>query len=1000
MLQLSLTLFGSFAAAVHNATLHLPTDKARALLVYLALTPDTPLRREMLAGLLWPEQSEAMARQNLRQTAGRLKRVIHEKDPDLAGRLLTLTKQTIELHAAYCQADVHSFRRHLVTAHHHPHDSLDRCPACLAGVETAVALYRRGDLLSGFSLPDAAPFEEWLLLQRENLYQQQLNALHNLTVAYEEQGLLDRARQTARWQIQQEPWREEAHRQLMRLLATAGQRAAAIAQYQACRQTLQDELGIDPSPETEALLTQIMEGSLPVIASRKAEARPPSLPQPVGPLIGRDIELAEILVLLAEPACRLLTMSGPGGIGKTSLALAVGKKLSTELPSWFTGGVYFVPLAEVTNSSQLPSVLAATVGIELNQRRTIASQVEQFLQPKSLLLILDNVEHLVEEAAWLRSLLDASTHLKYLVTSREPLNWQGEWRYPLEGLAYPQDDVEGGQFGAVQLFVQAARQVEPGFSYSPENRRDIVRICQLLYGWPLALRMAAAWVRVMSCAAIAAQITTSLDFLTTSMRDIPPRHRSMRAIFDHTWSSLSEAEQRLLCQLAVFRGGFTLAAAHETSAASPLLLRALVDKALVQYDQQSGRYQLHELLLQFALQKAGTDPGSHDRAQQSHSRYYLRLLQSQGDRLNSASAQSALEVIRADVDNVRRAWLWAASHQEHDLLAASLSQLALFLERAAPPQETIAFYRRTIVALEESAGDKPVPLIAHVLHHMANRLLFTGQYGEATATLTGAREMASSLDDVSLASLLSMTQAHVYREQGQYEQALAILAEALALSQRCNYREGVARALHHQGNTLWYMADYEQAGRCYEEGRRIYEELGQVEAATTLTGNIGVVQWRLGQHHEALALYEVTLRAVRQVGDIARIALWLGNVALVYVDLCDDERALSHIDEALDLHDQIGRSYYKIDLLLGKVAIYLRRGDINTAIELHQQALELSYLIGNHTYLLDCDLWQARLFVAQHRTNEAVQLLQSMARREFRPDAAATIVRELEQLSI
>jgi predicted ATPase/DNA-binding SARP family transcriptional activator len=999
MNRLSLTLFGSFAASLSNHILHLPTDKARALLAYLALTPAAPLRRETLAGLLWPDQPEAQARQNLRQTAARLRRAIADHDPELAGRLLDLTRETIELHAEHCDADVVAFRRHLLAARNHPHTSLDRCPACLAELQAATTLYRRGDLLAGFSVPGAAPFEEWLLLQRENLYQQQLEALHNLTIAYEQQGLLDEARQTALWQIQQEPWREEAHRQLMRLLAGGGQRAAALAQYQTCRQILQDELGVEPSPETDALLAQIMDGSLPLTASHSPAPAPHPWPRMAAPLIGRDIEIAEILLLLADPSCRILTMSGPGGIGKTSLALAVGEKLSAELPAWFAGGVYFVPLAELTNASQLPGAVATAVGLELNQRRTIASQVEHFLQHKSALLILDNLEHLVEDAVWLHSLISASIHLKCLVTAREPLNWQGEWRYPLEGLAYPQDDVAGGQFGAVQLFVQAARQVEPGFAYNADNRRDIIHICQLVYGWPLALRMAAAWVRMMSCAAIAAQISTSLDFLTTSMRDVPPRQRSMRAIFDHTWSSLSEAEQRLLCQLAVFRGGFTLAAVQETAAASPLLLRALVDKALVQYDQQSGRYQLHELLRQFALEKAGADPASHDRAQQSHSHYYLRLLRNQGDRLNSTTARPALELIKADVDNVRRAWFWAASRQEHDLLAVSLSRLALFFERAIPPQEAIAFYRRTVAALEENAGDKPVSLIAHVLHYMANRLLFTGQYGEATATLTGAREMAGSLDDVSLASLLSMTQAHVYREQGQYEQALAILAEALAFSQRRNYREGIARALHHQGNTLWYMADYEQAGQCYEEGRRIYEELGQVEAATTLTGNIGVVQWRLGQHNEALALYEVTLNAVRQVGDIARIALWLGNVALVYVDLCDDERALSYIDEALHLHDQIGRTYYKIDLLLGKVAIYLRRGDINIASELHQQAFELSYLIGNHTYRLDCDLWQARLFVAQHRTNEAVQLLQSMARREFRPDMSATIARELQQLS-
>ncbi len=998
MNRLSLTLFGTFAASISNHTLHLPTDKSRALLAYLALTPPAPLRRETLAGLLWPEQSEARARQNLRQTAARLRRVIADHDPQLAGSLLSLTRQTMKLHAEHCDADVVAFRDHLAAARNHTHTSFDHCSDCLAQLQAATALYRRGDLLAGFSLPDAAPFEEWLRLQRENLYQQQLEALHTLTLAYERQGLLDEARRTALWQIQQEPWHEEAHRQLMRLLATAGQRAAAIAQYQSCRQILQDELGVAPSPETEALLAEIMAGSLPVVVSSTAAPRPQPWPEPAGPLIGRDIELAEILLLLAEPACRLLTMSGPGGIGKTSLALSVGQKLLDELPSWFAGGVYYVPLAELTNASQLPGAVAASLGIELNQRRSIASQVEQFLRPRALLLILDNAEHLAADAGWLRDLIAASSRLKCLVTSREPLNWQGEWRYPLEGLAYPQDSVEGGHFGAVQLFVQAARRVEPGFVYTSANGPDIIRICQLVYGWPLALRMAAAWVRMMSCAAIADQIAGSLDFLTSSLHDVPPRQRSMRAIFDHSWDSLSPQEQGLLQRLAVFRGGFTLAAVTGALAASPLLLRSLVDKALVQVEPDGDRYQLHELLRHFALEKAAADPQAHAQAQQSHGRYFLALLQTQGDRLHSGDSQAARSLLRADFDNLRRAWFWAIDNREVQLLSASLDALDRYFASVGPPQEAVAFYRRTVAALEEQGPGKPLELIAHVLYHISGRLLLMGQYAAAQETTASAQSIARSLGAISLSSLLDVMQAHIHREQGRYDQARAILQDAIADSRTNGSLEGEARALHSLGNTFWSMAEYNRARACYEQGRRLYEQLGLSLAASTLTGNIGVVHWRLGQHQDALAHYRVALEATRITGDIARTAIWLGNIGLVYVDLADDEQALAYIDEALQTHDQLGRNYYKIELLLGKVALFLRRGETETAARYLQQATELSYLLGNPTYLHDCDLWQARLHIAQQRAAEAATLLNSLATREFRPDVSDAIARELQQL--
>ncbi len=998
MNQLSLTLFGSFSAAISSQNLRLPTDKTRALLAYLALTAGTPLRREMLAGLLWPEQPEDLARQNLRQTAARLKRAIHDRDTQLANNLLTMTRQTIELHADYCAADALTYGQHLQAVQKHSHERLEQCPACLGRLQTAVQLYRQGDLLAGFSLPDAAPFEEWLVIQRENLYQQQLAALHQLTVAFEQQGLFEEAQQYALWQIQQEPWREEAHRQLMRLLAAQGQRAGAIAQYQACRRILQVELGVEPAAETEVLLNQIMEGSLPVAASQVSDRYPHAWPRPSNQLIGRKAEMAQVLSLLAEPACRLLSVTGVGGIGKTSFVIAVGEQLRSEPPPWLGNGLYFVPLAGVANADMLPAAVSEAIGLELSQRQSIATQVEVFLKPKSTLLVLDGFEHLAGDAGWLNHLITTATQLKLVVTSREPLNWQGEWRYPLEGLSYPKEEVEGTAFEAVQLFIQAARQVQPGFKYTAGNSQAITRICQLVYGWPLALQMAAAWVRMMSCQAIAEQISAGLDFLTTSLQDVPPRHRSMRAIFEHTWASLDEEEQRTLGQLAVFHGDFSLSAAIEVAATSPLSLRGLVDKALVQYDELNGRYHLHELLRQFALEKLQADADRYYAAQQAHSHYYLRLLRTQGEALNTIRFQSALEVIREDMSNVRQAWLWAAGDQQYDLLSSHLAYMAKIYESGGPAEEAVSFFRQTIARLEESGSQEPAALIAHILYHTAVRLTFMGEYGEATTTVLAAQEIARSVNDVPLINLLSVTQALIFREQGNYEETHAVLREAIAFSQAHDYMQGVANALHFRGNTYWSLADYEKAWKDYEEGRAIYEQLGQMYSAYHLTGNMGVVLWRQGRHREALHYYEIALEAHHEAGNAASIAVWLGNTGLIYIDLHEDERAMAYLDQALKMHDQMGRKFYKIELFLGKVALFLRQGDIDTALHWHQKATRLAQHIGNRTYLLDCDLWQARIYKSQQRLAEAAELFQSLLEREFRPDASAAISQELAQL--
>lgn len=1000
MSALLVTLFGSFAASVEAPALRLPTDKTRALLAYLALTPDTPLRRERLAGIFWPEQPEELARQNLRKTLGRLKQAIAAQDPELAERVLSLTKQTIELRAAACTTDVVTFRQRVEAVARHTHASLEQCAVCLADLETAVGLFQQGELLAGLSLPDAAPFEAWLVVQRENVHQQQLTALQRLAGAFELMGQFEKARQYAQAQIQLEPWREEAHRQLMQVLAAQGRRAEAIAQYQTCRRILQEELAVAPAAETEALLTQIMEGALPVVAPRAAAARPQPWPRLTGHLIGREGEIDRLMELLAQPACRVLTVTGVGGIGKTSLVLAVGERLSQNPPPWLADGLYLVPLAEVTEAGGLPAAVAEAVGLALNQRLGIAAQVAQYLRPKAALLILDNLEQLAGEVGWLNELSAASSQLKLLITSREPLNWQGEWRYPLEGLTYPPDEAAGGEFEAVQLFVQAARQVKPSFAYTAENGPAIARICRLVYGWPLALRMAAGWVAMLSCAAIAEQISASLDFLATSLQDLPRRQRSMRVIFEHTWAALSAAEQGLLAQLAVFRGGFTLAAAVEVAGTVPLLLRGLVDKSLVQHDDASDRFRLHELLRQFVQSQGQAARPEAQEAQpqalDAHGRYYLRLLRTQGDRLNTIEFQAALEVIKADIDNLHQAWLWAATQRQVALLANNLSQMAKLYESSGLTQEAVTVFRRTIALL--AGPDQPTALIAQIHVHLAESLRSLGQYPEATAAIDAAQALARPLDDAALLNRLFIAQAHVWREQGRYDEAQAVLAEAIAFSQAHADLLGVARALHIQGNTYWSMAAYAEARAAYEAGARLYQQLGDTTSVAVLTGNIGVVLWRLGDLPAALANYEIALAALRQVGHAASVAIWLGNIGLIYVDMHEDERALAYLDESLHMHDQLGRKYYRMEVLLGKVNLAVRRGDLATAEQLHQQAVELSYLIGNGTYLRDCDLWQARLYSYSGRPGEAINLLQSLQAREFRPDVSAVIAQELALL--
>ena len=310
------------------------------------------------------------------------------------------------------------------------------------------------------------------------------------------------------------------------------------------------------------------------------QSRPaPGLPRPPTPLIGREPELATLNRLLCDPQCRLLTLAGPGGIGKTRLALELASTQRAQFPD----GVFFVPLVSLSLPEFIAPAIRSALGLSSSSPLDPKEQLLNHLRQKSLLLVLDNLEHLLEGVGLLAELLEQAPGVKLLVTSRERLNMQGEWLFDLQGLPVPPlDQVDRAEeYSAVALFVQSARRAQVGFELSAEERPWVARICQLVEGMPLAIELAAAWVRLLSCREIAQEIERNLDFLSTSARDLPERHRSMRAVFDHSWQMLSAEEQRVLRALSVFRGGFLREAAEQVTGASLSLLSALVTRSLV-----------------------------------------------------------------------------------------------------------------------------------------------------------------------------------------------------------------------------------------------------------------------------------------------------------------------------------------------------------------------------------------------------------------------------------
>ncbi|PKO20431.1 MAG: SARP family transcriptional regulator, partial [Chloroflexi bacterium HGW-Chloroflexi-1] len=594
MMRLTISLLGPLRVALCGEPVtDFATDKARALLAYLAVEAERPHRRDALAGLLWPDQPQRKARQNLRQALSHLRRAIGDRDE--AAPFLLVSRETVQFNADSDHwLDVAAFTSLAEACRGHRHRRLATCLPCMRRLEQMAELYR-GDFLAQFFLSDSSIFEEWALLKREWLHRQAVEAFSHLAGYYERRGDYEQARQYARRQVALEPWREEAHRHLMRLLALDGQRSTALAQYETCRRMLAEELGVEPTAETVALYKRISESAIADLQTCRLANLPPS----PTPFVGREEELAELADYLANPDCRLLTLVGPGGIGKTRLVLQV----AADQTGAFVHGIHFVPLASVSSTELIVSAIAEALDLPFDSHQDPKEQLLNYLHEKEMLLVLDNLEHLLPisissacgkgegGAELLAEILRRAPGVVLLVTSRERLNLREEWVYTVEGLTYPEGEAVGRPalsvaegpetYSAVNLFQQRARRAYQHFSLSEIERPHVVRICQLVEGMPLGVELAAAWVAVHSCEEIAQEIERNLDILTTRLRNVPARQWSVRATFEHSWQLLSETEKDIFARLSVFRGGFRREAAAVVTGASLSTLSSLLDKSLI-----------------------------------------------------------------------------------------------------------------------------------------------------------------------------------------------------------------------------------------------------------------------------------------------------------------------------------------------------------------------------------------------------------------------------------
>ncbi len=639
--------------------------------------------------------------------------------------------------------------------------------------------------------------------------------------------------------------------------------------------------------------------------SRQAANRPTTrIPQQLTPFIGRHMEIADIGRLLANPDCRLLTLVGPGGIGKTRLAIEVASRVSAH----FADGVVFVPLQAVSAAEFLVTAVADALKIAGTGQDDPQTQLFQYLRDKTLLLALDNFEQLRAAAGWLAGLLQAAPGVKLLVTSRETLNRQEEWLYPVGGLSVPPSQTtDWASHDAVQLFAERARRVRPDFSPAVEAVH-IVHLCRLVEGMPLALELAASWLKSLTLADVVAELESSLDFLATSQADVPERHRSMRVIFDHSWQRLSPEEQQVFMRLSLFRGGFSREAATAVTGAALPLLAALVDKSLLRRDGH-GRYQLHELLRQYAADHLTADPAVFNSTADRHADYYTRFLGDRFAELAGGAQEKSLAEISADLDNVRAAWQWAAARGEVAALEYAATGLHTFYQFRGRFQEGAEAFAQAIMAVEQTppslARDRAQAIIltcAGWLEMRFGRVEQATHMQQQALSLYAAHDLlpvpGAGTDPLTALAVLAVT-------GGQFAQAIDLGQRAWQRGAARNDAHNMAYAGYGLTSAMLAQGEVEAALRQAQATLAQAQTAGNRWLMAFIYNQLGQINQVLGQRTAARHYYQASYAVREGFDDPAGMALalnYLGELAL----------AESELGQAHDLYRQSMGLYQKL----------------------------------------------------------------------------------------
>jgi predicted ATPase/DNA-binding SARP family transcriptional activator len=876
---LDIRMLGVFEVQYEGEPVKFPTRTSASLLAYLALNPGIAHRREKLAGLLWPEIDDVKARNNLRHTLWRLRNAIGEQ-------YFSTDKTTITfVTSSDYVLDVDTLKIQ------------DGDTLSSEDLVNKVSVYK-GELLPGF-------YDEWVTLERERLHSIFEDRMQDLLDQLVKEGRWRDVREWGEYWIAHGFSPEPAYRGLMMAYAGLGDLSGVAVIYQRCQEDLRKELSVEPSAETHYLFKQLSQGKW--VPPTLSEHPIHHLPTPPTPFIGRESELGALKERLRDPGCRLLTLVGIGGIGKSRLALQIAFDLVDE----YTHGVYFIPLASVSSPMLLISAIVEALGFQLEGDAEPQDQLRNYLREKEMLLILDNFEHLLDSAGLLTDVISNSPKIKILTTSRERLNLRGEWLVEIMGLPTPEeDDIEDLiQFDVIQLFLQSAKRIQYDFTIRMEDKPYLIKISQLIGGMPLAVELAASWVRMLSCREIAEELNKDIDFLSSQFRDLPDRHKSIQVVFDTSWELLNDREKRVFKKLAVFRNGFNRKAAERVAGASLVILSTFVDKLFL-HKTSADRYEIHGLLRQYALAKLNEEPSEEKEAEYLHCDTFTDLLSKREMDLRGSKRQEAIEEIGSEIDNIRAAWDWGINAREIQQILRCIQSMWLFYDIRGWYFEGLDVFGKAIDSMKDFARDSidqdVDKLMAQLLSRKAWFAWRLGRYQEARMANNESINLARQSNAKEEVAFSLNLQGIVCRALGSYPEAKGYCEESLSIWREIGNRWGEAITLFNLGQISHALGEYGEVEQPYRQGLEILRDVDYQYGATFSMDSLGGLVSALSNLKEAKELCLESLAIRRELGDQWGTATCLDRLGTVMCGLGEFHEAQGVYQESLEIKRTIG----------------------------------------------------------------------------------------------